>query len=94
MTDRTPFLTLVSHIQRSNRPPRKESQDVQFDLFCSANETIAALIVLSIVDALLKAGANLGTLEIQKAISVQREHIATLLDSQFPHQAEMRPRRS
>jgi len=50
MTDHTPFLTLVENFQRS---ARKESQDVQLDLFCTENETLAALIVLNIVNALL-----------------------------------------
>jgi len=45
-----PFLTLVSHIQNVSR---KELQDVQLDLFCTENETLAALIVLNIVNALL-----------------------------------------
>jgi hypothetical protein len=85
-----PFLTLVSHLQRSNQ--RKESQDaVQLDLFCTENETTAALVVLIIVDALLKADANLGTLKIQMAINKAREDVIALLDSQFPHQAGMRP---
>jgi hypothetical protein len=92
MTDQTPFLTLVSHL-RSNQPPRKKSQDVQLDLFCTENETTAAIAVLIIVDALLKADANLGTLKIQIAINKAREDVVALLDSQFPQQAEMRPRR-
>jgi hypothetical protein len=89
-----PFLTLVEHLQRSKRPPRTEPQSVQLDLFCTENETTAAHAVLIIVDALLKADANLGTLKIQMAINKAREDVAALLDSQFPHQAEMRPRRS
>jgi hypothetical protein len=87
-----PFLTLVSHLQRSAM--RKESQGVQLDLFRTEHETTAALAVLIIVDALLKADANLGTLKIQMAINKAREDVVALLDSQFPHQAEMRPRRS
>ena len=90
MTDHTPFLTLVENIQRS---ARKESQDVQLDLFCTENETLAALIVLNIVNALLAAGANLGTLKIQMAINAARERTVTLLN-QFPRRTELRPRRS
>jgi hypothetical protein len=72
-----PFLTLVSHIQNVSR---KELQDVQLDLFCTENETLAALIVLNIVNALLAAGANLGTLKIQMAINAARERTVTLLN--------------
>ena len=85
MTDHTPFLTLVENIQRS---ARKESQDVQLDLFCSENETIAALIVLDIVRSILDAGGNLGTMKIQMAVSAARERTVTLLNSQFPRPAE------
>ena len=76
MTDHTPFLTLVENIQRS----AQKAPDVQLDLFCSENETLAALIVLNIVNALLTAGANLGTLEIQIAINAARERTVTLLN--------------
>ena len=76
MTDHTPFLTLVENIQRS----AQKAPDVQLDLFCSENETLAALIVLNIVNALLTAGANLGTLEIQMAINAARERTVTLLN--------------
>jgi hypothetical protein len=79
------FLTLVSHLQRS--AARKDSQGMQLDLFCTENETVAALAVLIIVDELLKADANLGTLKIQMAINKAREDVAALLDSQFPRQA-------
>jgi hypothetical protein len=84
-----PFLTLVSHMQNASR---KESQDGQLDLFYTENETLAALIVLNIVNALLTAGANLGTLKIQMVVNAARERTVTLLN-QFPRQAEMRPRR-
>jgi hypothetical protein len=88
-----PFLTLVTHLQRS-QSSRKESDDaVQLELFEQGNETTAALAVLIIVDALLKADANLGTLKIQMAINKAREDVVALLDSKFPQQAEMRPRR-
>jgi hypothetical protein len=91
MTDQS-FLTLVTHLQRSNQRPRKESPGVQLDLFCTENETTAALAVLIIVDALLKADANLGTMKIQIAINKAREDVVALLNSQFPQQAEMRPK--
>jgi hypothetical protein len=83
MTEQS-FLTLVTHLQRS-QSSRKESQGVQLELFCTENETIAALIVLNIVDALLAAGANMGTLEIQMAINEARERTVTLLDSRIGH---------
>jgi hypothetical protein len=76
VTDRTPFLTLIENIQHSAR----KAQGVQLDLFCTENETLAALIVLNIVNALLTAGANLGTLEIQMAINAARERTVTLLN--------------
>jgi hypothetical protein len=90
--NKEPFLVLVENLQRSSRKTA-ELQDVQLDLFCTENETIAALIVLNIVNALLTAGANLGTLKIQMAINAARERTVDLLN-QFPRQAEMRPRRS
>jgi hypothetical protein len=80
-----PFLTLVEHIRRSNQ--QKESQAVQLDLFHTENETTAALAVLIIVDELLRADANLGTLKIQMAINKAREDVVALLDSRFPRQA-------
>jgi hypothetical protein len=85
--NKEPFLVLVENLQRSNQSRRKESQDVQLDLFCTENETIAALIVLNIVNALLAAGANLGTLKIQMAINTARERTVDLLN-RFPRNAE------
>jgi hypothetical protein len=77
-----PFLTLVSHIQRS--AARKDSHGVQLDLFVAESETLASLIVLDIVRSILDAGGNLGTMKIQMAINAARERAITLLDSQLP----------
>ena len=72
-----PFLTLVSHIQRSNQ----RTQDLQLDLFEGEAEVIAHRIVKEVIDSILGAGGNLATLEIQTAVSAARERAIALLTS-------------
>jgi hypothetical protein len=61
---------------------------MQLDLFRGQGEILAELIVRDIVDAVLEAGANLSTVDIQLAIGTARERAIDLLNSQFPHHAD------
>jgi hypothetical protein len=79
-------------LKKSEHPVLDHSAQSGRHVACR-NEVIAARAVLIIVDALLKAGANLGTLKIQMAINKAREDVVALLDSKFPREAELRPRR-
>jgi hypothetical protein len=90
-----PFLAFVSRLQRAQKTAQRESQDgTQLDLLVAEGETLACLIVLDIVRSIIEAGGALGTLKIQMAINAARERAITLLNSQFPHHADMRPRRN
>jgi hypothetical protein len=77
-----PFLSLITCLQRS----------AQLDLFDDGS-TLADRIVKDVVDSILGAGGNLSSLAIQQAVNGARERAVTLLN-QFPHNAELRPRRS
>jgi hypothetical protein len=72
-----PFLTLVSHIQRSNQ----RTQDLQLDLFDREAAVIANRIVKDVIDSIHGAGGNLSDLKIQQAVSAARERAIALLTS-------------
>jgi hypothetical protein len=77
-----PFLTLVSHLQRSNQPPPTEPQDGrQLDLFVAEGEALACFIVLDVVRSATEAGANLNSMKIQLAVNAARERAIALLQS-------------
>ena len=85
MTDHTPFLSLVENLQKSAKPQ-------QLDLFYDPT-IIAARIIKDVIDSIVAAGGDLADLKIQVAVHGATERAIALL-SQFPHQAEMRPRRN
>jgi hypothetical protein len=83
--DEKPFLALIGTIQKTAEPQ-------QLDLFYDPT-IIAARIIKDVVDSIIGAGGNLSSLAIQQAVHGATERAIALL-SQFPHHAEMRPRRS
>jgi hypothetical protein len=85
MTDHTPFLTLVTSIQKTAVPQ-------QLSLFYDPT-ILAARIIKDMIESITAAGGDLSDLKIQVAVHGATERAITLL-SQFPHHAEMRPRRS
>jgi hypothetical protein len=72
-----PFLALVKNIVLAIY---FRGVQLELDLFCAENETLAARIVLNIVSALVAAGADLGTSKIQTAINTAREDTIALLN--------------
>jgi hypothetical protein len=56
----------------------------QLDLFREEGEILADFIFRDVIDAIQIAGGNLGTLDIQEAVSAARERAIDLLNSRFP----------
>jgi hypothetical protein len=88
MTDRAPFLSLISHIQQSNqclarKAAQTERHDLQLDLFYEEPAIVADRIVKDGVDSIHAAGVNLSDLKVQLAVGAWRERTTAFLRQLF-----------